>query len=70
MHKKSITLRLDAVSKTILLILGAGVWLMALRPLGVSTVHAQDKDREMAGVEKQLVKMNGWLEKIWRTMPM
>ena len=41
MNKKSTTLRLDPVSKIILLILGAGVWFMALKPIASNSAHAQ-----------------------------
>jgi hypothetical protein len=41
MNKKSITLRLDTVSKIILFILGAGVWFVALKPIGSSEVNAE-----------------------------
>jgi hypothetical protein len=41
MNKKTITLRLDPLSKIILLILGAGVWFMALKPIGSSEVNAE-----------------------------
>ena len=41
MNKKSITLRLDITSKFILLILGAGVWFMALKPVVTPEAHAE-----------------------------
>ena len=41
MNKKTITLRLDPLSKIILLILGAGVWFIALKPIGSSEVNAE-----------------------------
>jgi hypothetical protein len=41
MNKKLITLKLDVTSKIILLILGAGVWFMALKPLGPSPAMAE-----------------------------
>lgn len=43
MNKKSITLRLDATSKIILLILGAGVWFMAIKPLTPSSLYAENQ---------------------------
>jgi hypothetical protein len=44
MRKKIITLRLDAASKIILLVLGAGVWFMALRPIGSSSANCAETD--------------------------
>jgi hypothetical protein len=56
MNKKSFTLRLDAVSKIILLILGAGIWFVALKPIGSSVVNAESNRDSQDGQEKNRAK--------------
>lgn len=42
MNKKTITLRLDGTSKLILLLIGAGLWAFALKPLGPNNSYADN----------------------------
>jgi hypothetical protein len=42
MNKKTITLRIDGTSKIIILLLGAGLWAFALKPLGPNNSYAQN----------------------------
>ena len=58
MNKKTITLRIDPITKLILLILGAGVWVMALKPLTNSTAYAELDSYDLSGIESKL----GWVE--------
>ena len=58
MNKKTITLRIDPITKLILLILGAGVWVMALKPLTNSTAYAELSSYDLSGIESKI----GWVE--------
>jgi len=56
--KKTITLRIDPISKLIMLILGTGVWVMALKPLTSSTAYAELSSYDLSGIESKI----GWVE--------
>jgi len=65
MNKKTITLKLDATSKIILLILGAGVWFMALKPLGPSSALAQGAyEYQMRNIDKHLGNISSTLDTV------
>ena len=77
MNKKTITLKLDICSKILLLVLGAGVWLMALKPvLGPSQALAEldsfdlrNIERELSSIERQLSNIGSTLSNISLSMP-
>ena len=58
MNKKTITLRIDPISKLIMLILGTGVWVMALKPITNSTAHAELSSYDLSNIESKI----GWVE--------
>lgn len=65
MNKKSITLRLDWTSKTILLLLCIGIWLVAIEPLSPSQVNAETiTSGELNNTEKLLVEICNHLNTI------
>jgi len=83
MNKKTITLKLDATSKIILLILGAGVWFMALKALGPTPALASAEDahkdvgltlvksditRGLDKINRTLISLEGAVEKIDGTL--
>ena len=59
MNKKTITLRIDPISKLIMLILGTGVWVMALKPITNSTAHAELSSFDLSGIESKLEYLSG-----------
>ena len=59
MNKKTITLRIDPITKLILLILGAGVWVMALKPITNSTAYAELSSYDLSGIESKLEYLSG-----------
>ena len=72
MKKKTITLKLDSASKIILLILGAGVWVMALKPIGYSEAQAAGSEELVTLIQietwtkntyQELSEMNAWLKR-------
>ena len=65
MNKKTITLRLDWTSKTILFLLCIGIWLVAIEPLSPSQANAETiTSVELNNTEKLLVEVCNHLNTI------
>ncbi len=64
MNKKTITLRIDPISKLIMLIPGTGVWVIALKPLGASEVRAagQESTEILSDMAKNIFELKTIVE--------
>ena len=65
MNKKTITLRLDWPSKTILFLLSTGIWLMAIKPITANKTYAETiTSGELNNTERLLMEICNHLNEI------